>query len=131
VYAFDGIQGQCIAATHDIERLRHESAILRSGARPPSGQDREVQDVYHRLSNVKHGWNHTHVLLDITREEVETRTHEIIHLEHHVEVQNDKLEEREETIANLEQQLLELQVQAPPEPADPEEINAMSGINED
>jgi hypothetical protein len=71
------------------------------------------------------------VLLDITREEVETRTHEIIHLEHHVEVQNDKLEEREETIANLEQQLLELQVQAPPEPADPEEINAMSGINED
>jgi hypothetical protein len=26
---------------------------------------------------------------------------------------------------------LELQVQAPPEPADPEEIDAMSGIDED
>jgi hypothetical protein len=34
-------------------------------------------------------------------------------------------------IANLEQQLLELQVQAPPEPANPEEIDAMSGVDED
>jgi hypothetical protein len=34
-------------------------------------------------------------------------------------------------IANLEQQLLELRVQAPPEPADPEEIDAMLGIDED
>jgi hypothetical protein len=34
-------------------------------------------------------------------------------------------------IANLEQQLVELQVQAPPKPADPEEINAISGINDD
>jgi hypothetical protein len=39
------------------------------------------------------------MLLDITQKEVETRTHRIIHLEH---------EERAETIANLEQQLLEL-----------------------
>jgi hypothetical protein len=58
------------------------------------------------------------MLLDITREEVETRTHRIIDLEHHVEVQDTELEERAEMIANLEQQLLELQVQAPPEPAD-------------
>jgi hypothetical protein len=36
-----------------------------------------------------------------------------------------------ETIANLEQQLLEFHVQAPHEPADLEEINAMSGIDED
>jgi hypothetical protein len=71
------------------------------------------------------------MLLDITHEEVETRTHRIIHLEHHVEVHDAELEERAETIANLEQQLLELQVQAPPEPADPEEINAMSGVDED
>jgi hypothetical protein len=71
------------------------------------------------------------MLLDITCEEVKTRTHRIIHLEHHVEVHNAELEERAETIANLEQQLLELQVQAPPEPADPEEIDAMSGIDED
>jgi hypothetical protein len=65
------------------------------------------------------------MLLDITREEVETRTHGIIHLEHHVEVQDAELEERAEAINNLEQQLLELQVQVPPKPTDPEEIDAM------
>jgi hypothetical protein len=48
------------------------------------------------------------MLLDITHEEVETHTHWIIHLEHHVEVQDAELEERAETIADLEQQLLEL-----------------------
>jgi hypothetical protein len=58
------------------------------------------------------------MLLDITHEEVETRTHRIIHLEYHVEVQDAKLDERAETIANLE-------------PADPEKIDGMSGINED
>jgi hypothetical protein len=120
-----------ITATREIERLSHENAILRSGARPPSEQDRELQEVHRHLSNTEHGWNHTHMLLDITCEEVKTRTHRIIHLEHHVEVHDAELEERAETIANLEQQLLELQVQAPPEPADPEEIDAMSGIDED
>jgi hypothetical protein len=30
------------AATREIERLRHQNAILRSGARPPSEQDREL-----------------------------------------------------------------------------------------
>jgi predicted RNase H-like nuclease (RuvC/YqgF family) len=119
------------AATGEIERLRHENAILRSGVRPPSEQDRELKEVYHRLSNTEHGWNHTRSLLDITREEVETRTHGIIHLEHHVEVQDAEFEERAETIANLEQQLLEFQGQAPPEPVNPEEIDAMSGIDED
>jgi hypothetical protein len=73
----------------------------------------------------------TRMLLGITHKEVETRTHGIIHLEHHMEVQDTELEERAETIANLEQQLLELQVQAPPEPADPKEIDAMSDIDED
>jgi hypothetical protein len=34
-------------------------------------------------------------------------------------------------ITNLEQQLMELQVQALPEPADPDEIDAMSGVDED
>jgi hypothetical protein len=119
------------ATTHEIDRLRHENAILHSGACPPSEQDHELQEVYHHLSNVEHGWNHTRMLLDITCEEVKTRTHGVIHLEHHVEVQDAEPEERVETIANLEHQLLELQVQAPPEPADPEEIDAMSGIDED
>jgi hypothetical protein len=34
-------------------------------------------------------------------------------------------------IADLELQLLELQGQAPPEPIDPEDMDAMSGIDED
>jgi hypothetical protein len=48
------------------------------------------------------------MLLDITREEMETRTHRIVHLEHHVEVQDAELEERAEMITDLKQQLLEL-----------------------
>jgi hypothetical protein len=74
------------AATHKIEGMRQENAILYSSARPPSDQDRELQEVYRCLTNAKHGWNHTRMLLDITRKEVDTHTHEIIHLEHHVEV---------------------------------------------
>jgi hypothetical protein len=70
------------------------------------------------------------MLLNITRE-VDIRTHIIVHLEHHVEAQDAELEERVEMITNLEQQLLELQVQTPPESTDPEEIDAMSGVDED
>jgi cell division protein FtsB len=119
------------ATTREIGRLRHENAILRSGVRPLSEQDHELQEVYRRLSNTEYGWNHTCMFLDITREEVETRTHGIIHLENHVETQDAELEKRTERITDLEQQLLELQGQAPPESADPEEIDAMSGIDED
>jgi predicted RNase H-like nuclease (RuvC/YqgF family) len=119
------------AATQEIERLRHENAILRSSARPLSEHDCELYEVYRCLSNAEHGWNHTCMLLDITREKVETRTHRIIHLENHVETQDAELEERAERITNLERQLLELPGQAPPELANPEEIDAMSGVDED
>jgi hypothetical protein len=71
------------------------------------------------------------MLLDITREEVDTCTHGIIYLEHHVETQDTKLEERAEMIVNLEQQLLQLQGLTPPAPVDHEEIDATSGITED
>jgi hypothetical protein len=71
------------------------------------------------------------VLLGITREEAETRIHRILHLENHMEAQDAELEERTEMIADLEQQLLELQVQAPPEPVDHQEVDAKLGINED
>jgi hypothetical protein len=71
------------------------------------------------------------MLLDIAHEEVDICTHGIIHLEHHVEAQDAELEERAEMITNLEQQLLELQVQASPKPADPEKIDAMSDVDED
>jgi cell division FtsZ-interacting protein ZapD len=70
------------------------------------------------------------MLLDITREEVEIRTHGIVHLEHHMETQDVELEERADMIADLEKQLLELQGYAPPEPVDHEEIDAMSVIDE-
>jgi hypothetical protein len=41
-------------------------------------------------------------------EEVDIRTHGIIHLKYHMEVQDTELEERAEMIIDLEQQLLEL-----------------------
>jgi hypothetical protein len=62
--------------------------------------------VYRCLSEAEHGWNYTRQLLDITREEVDVSTHGIIHLEHAIETQDAKLEERAEAITNLEQQLL-------------------------
>jgi hypothetical protein len=52
-------------------------------------------------------------------------------LEHTYETQGVELEDRAKMIANLEQQLLELQGQAPPEPIDHQEIDAMSGMDED
>jgi hypothetical protein len=61
------------------------------------------------------------MLLDISREEVDIRTHGIVHLENHVETQDAELEVRVERIPDLEQQLLKLQGQTPPEPADPED----------
>jgi hypothetical protein len=118
-------------AAREIERLRHENAVLCSGARPPSEMDCELHEVYRRLSDAEHGWNYTRMLLDIALEEVDIHTHGIVHLESHMETQDAELEERAERIADLEQQLLELQGQAPPEPADPEEIDAMSDIDED
>jgi hypothetical protein len=73
------------ATSRELKRLRHENAVLHSGARPPSEQDHELQVAYHRLSEAEHEWNYTSQLLDITREEVDVRTHGIIHLEHAVE----------------------------------------------
>jgi hypothetical protein len=73
------------ATSCELERLRHENAILYSSAHPPTKQDRELQVTYRRLSEVEHGWNHTRMLLDITHEEVDIHTYGIIHLEHHVE----------------------------------------------
>jgi hypothetical protein len=68
------------ATSRVLKRLRHENAVLCSGACPPSKQDRELQVAYHLLSEVEHGWNHTRMLLDIAHEEMDTHTHGIIHL---------------------------------------------------
>jgi hypothetical protein len=96
------------STVYDIEMLRHENAILHSIAWLASELDHDLQEVYRNISDVEHGWNYIRMLLDITREEVETRTHGIVHLEHHMETQDTKLEERVEMITVLEQQLLEL-----------------------
>jgi hypothetical protein len=77
------------------------------------------------------GGTTSHQLLDITQEEVDIHTHGIIHLEHAFKMQEVELEEMAEMTATLEQQLLELQEQAPPTPEDHEEVDAMSGIDED
>jgi hypothetical protein len=90
------------ATSRELERLRHENTILHSSACPPLEQDRELQVAYRRLSGAEHGWNYTRQLLDNTCEEVDVRTHRIIHLEHAIEAQDAELEERVETITNLE-----------------------------
>jgi hypothetical protein len=119
------------ATSSELERLRHENVILRSSALSPIEQDREMQVAYRHLSEAEHGWNYTPMLLDITREEVDIRTHRIIHLEYTVETPDVELEETAETITNLEQQLSKLQRQAPLEPVNHEEIDAMFGVDED
>jgi hypothetical protein len=43
------------ATTHEIQRLRHENAILHSAACPPLERDHELQEVYHHLSDAEHG----------------------------------------------------------------------------
>ena len=112
-----------------IEELRRANAILRSGAPPPSDQDRELQVAYHRLSEAEHGWHYFRQQLDAAREMLDERTHAIIHLEHHVEQQDLDLEQRAATIADLEQQL---QVPpAPAAPAAPAEPDAESDVDEE
>jgi hypothetical protein len=81
-------EGSAAATARELERLRHENAILRSGACPPLEQDHELQYVYHHLSDAEHGWNYTCMLLDTTRVEVDICTHGIVHLGHHVDTQD-------------------------------------------
>jgi hypothetical protein len=60
-----------------------------------------------------------------------TVSYSIIHLEHHVEMQDTEVVETVKMITNLKKQLLQLQGPAPPAPVDHEEIDVMSGIDED
>jgi hypothetical protein len=117
-----------------VEELRRANALLRSGAPPPSDQDRELQVAYRRLSEAEHGWHYCRQQLDAAREMLDDRTHAIIHLEHHVEQQDLDLEQRAATIADLEQQLQALQLQVPPAPAAPAapaEPDAESDVDEE
>jgi chromosome segregation ATPase len=57
--------------------------------------------MYHHLSEVKRELSHTHAQLQQSQEEMDTRTHAIVHLEHAVEHQDAELEASEEEITNL------------------------------
>jgi hypothetical protein len=72
------------ATSSELERLRHENVVLDSSVLSPSGQDHELQVAYRRLSEAERVWNYPRTLLNITREEVDIRTHGIFHLEHTV-----------------------------------------------
>jgi hypothetical protein len=93
------------ATLQELEGMRHENAIPHSGTLSPSEQDHELKVTYHHLSKVEHGWNYTRQQLDLAREEVDTYTHTIMHLEHTNEQQDLELKERASMIATLEQQL--------------------------
>jgi hypothetical protein len=117
-----------------IEELRRANAILRSNTPQPSDQDHELQVAYRRLSEAEHGWHYFCQQLDAAHEMLDERTHAILHLEHHVEHQDLKLEERAMTITDLEQQLQVLQLQVPPAPvapAAPTEPDAESDVDEE
>jgi hypothetical protein len=62
---------------------------------------------------------------------MDVHTHEIILLKHTIEAWDTELEERVETITNLEQQLLQLQGPTPPALMEHEEIDTMSDVDED
>jgi chromosome segregation ATPase len=94
-------------------------------------KDLELQVAYCRLSEAEHGLIVARSQLDLTREEVETRTHTIMHLENGVETLDAEIGERAEQITTLEQQVQVLQLQVPPAPEDPNEPDAMSSIDED
>jgi hypothetical protein len=93
------------AISHELEKLKHENALLRNGTFPPSDQDCELNVMYCRLSEAKHGSNYARQQLDVTHEEVDSGTHAIIHLEHANEQQDLELEERAALITSLEQQI--------------------------
>jgi hypothetical protein len=121
---------QATLTSHAMERLGWENIILHCGTRESMEMDLELQVAYRRLGEAGHGWNFTCQQLDLAREEVDTHTHAIVQLVIAIETQDVELEERVEIIANLEQQLLELQLHAQPAPEDPDEIDAMSGVDE-
>jgi chromosome segregation ATPase len=112
--------------SHKLEQLKHENTLLHSGTLSPLDQDHELRVAYRRLSEAEHRWNYTRQQLDIAREEVDSHTHVIIHLEDANEQQELELKERAAVIASLEQQLL-----APLTPIDPTEPEVVPDVDEE
>ena len=77
---------QATFTSRELERLRHENAILCRGALQTTDKDLELQVAYRRLSEAEHGLNYARQQLDLAREEVDTRTHVIVRLENAIEM---------------------------------------------
>jgi hypothetical protein len=92
---------QSIRTSLELERLGHENHILLQGTFGIREKDQELHSLYRHFSEVEHGLNHTRTQLELAQKEVATRTHAIVHLENVVEMQDTKLDEKEEQIANL------------------------------
>jgi hypothetical protein len=82
--------------------MSRENHILHQGMVGIHEKDLELQVLYGCLSEAEHGLNHTRTQLELVREEVDMRTHTIVHLENAVEMKDLELN-REEKIATLVQ----------------------------
>jgi hypothetical protein len=87
--------------SRELERMGHENHILCQGTFGIMVKDLELQVAYRRSSEAEHGLNFTCLQLELTREEVDTRTQAIVHLEDIVEMQDLELDDRAEQIATL------------------------------
>jgi hypothetical protein len=122
---------QATLTPREMERLRHENAILCHGTFQSMDRDLELHVAYRHLSEAEHRWNYTRQQLDSACEVVDTRTHAIVHLENAIETEDLELKERVAMIATLEQQLQVLQLQTPPTPEVPATSDAVSDVDED
>jgi hypothetical protein len=69
--------------------------------------------------------------LEPTWDEVDTRTHTIMHLENAVEMQDIEHDDREEQITTLVQKVHELQIHVPTTlEEDPDKAELMSGVED-
>jgi ADP-dependent phosphofructokinase/glucokinase len=71
-----------ITVGFDSERLGHENHAFRQETVRVLDKDLELSSGYHRLSEVEREMSHTRAQLQEAREEIDTRTHAIVHLEH-------------------------------------------------
>jgi hypothetical protein len=56
-----------IAFSCELAQLKCENDLLHGGTVPPSHQDRELKEAYHRLSEAEHVWHYIHQQLDTSR----------------------------------------------------------------
>jgi hypothetical protein len=71
--------------SHTMEKLEHENTLLYRGTHESTEKDVELQVAYRCLSETEHELSYTRQQIDLAREEVDTRTHAIVHLTNVVE----------------------------------------------